>query len=212
MKNNSFFDYVIKFLYSKVAIVFVILFLIGWALIEVLVAYKFISEQLLSRLSLVGGMLGTALLFLFTEWKGHNAEDIEIDKNNFKKFLQMLPPSGAISVFENHWFQSNFPSKIFSEIDTVNSFYSQPGRDFLDAEINSDVKKFLDNMNDTVGKITGYTSFVDADTAGFPVELKMYDRGLYEKRADKLNTLTKITAKQYRTLVDKWSKKLKISH
>ena len=169
MSERSYFSYVLRFLRSKDSVIFIILFAVVWIFLEVALHFNWVSGAVISRLGLGGGMLGSALFFLFQEWQGDSKESEKVDQENFRTFLNLFPSNGAMRTFETHYFEKDFPRIIFEEINKGAAFYSEPGRAFLNQELHEDVFRFLDSLNGAVEKLSSYTSPVDADFSDSPL-------------------------------------------
>lgn len=82
----------------------------------------------------------------------------------------------------------------------------------MNITLQNEFTELMSDLENTFEKIGGYTSHVSQGMSGFPVELQMINRRLYETRAHELNELTKKTSKKYREFVNKWSSFFLIPH
>jgi hypothetical protein len=177
---------------------------------------EIVPPELLARMFAGLAILGNILIWTFANTQFDEIDEEkakkEIDRLNFQKFLELMPPGGLIDTFENHWFEKRFPTKIVHEYDEFNSFYNQPGKTFLDEELENDINEFRLKLDLSFEKITGYTSSEKNGESGFPTEMIMYEEERFRERAKEINELTKDAAQEYRKLVDKWASFFSIPH
>lgn len=196
-----------KFFWIPVSVVILI-----YILFEVLLYKQIASPEVFARASAILAILGSLLAWVFanTQFGAKSREDF--DKKNFEKFIELFPQNGPAYLFENHWFEKPYPTKIFEIYDKLTFFYNQPGKKFSNQDLQKEFDDLLLVLEKTISKLSGYTSPVGSDYSGFPVELQMSDRQLYESRSRELNELTKEAGSLYRKFVDKWSLFFLINH
>lgn len=196
-----------KFFWIPVSMVILI-----YGMFEVLLYKQIASPELFARSSAILAILGSVLAWIFanTQYGAKSKEDF--DKKNFEKFLELFPQNGPAYLFENHWFEKPYPTKIFESYDKLVIFYNQPGKKFSNKDLQNEFDFLMLVLEETFSKISGYTSPIGSDFSGFPDELQMRNRQMYEARSSELNELTKKASSIYRKFVDKWSLFFLINH
>jgi hypothetical protein len=201
-----------QFIFSKAAAIILLIAVFGFGVVEAALRFGWVAPGVLTRANYAIGLLVGCLGFFYKEWKENSKGTVDIDRTNFQKFLKKLPPRGAMAIFEEHYFEKPFSNHLVSQIENVLDYYRQPGKRFLDHELEAEMTSLLGSLETSLGKIVNYTVMIDENVGGFTNEFRLGNRELYEARARELNELTRATAANYRRLVDAWSKKLLLPH
>lgn len=208
MDTRRFFG----FLGSKFFWVPTLVFAAAYGVAETLLFHGFISEAMMARMSAIGAFLLSTLAWIFANTQYGQKVREEVDKNNFQKFLELMPQQGMMRLFQDQWFEHRFPTKIFENYDRFCAFYVQPGKKFLNPDLQEEFSKLHRELDGLFEKLSGFTSAMGDGESGFPVELIMYNENLYRERARELNELSTRVATVYRVFVDKWTNHFSIPH